>query len=103
MKPDEFHVVEWKPVASGEVRRVRGARKTAEELAEEAEAEAAPEAVLQVRIIDGCNTPGGKSVLLCDEEGKPLPLQRNVVLDQDGDMAQITVTFFIDGERVVFA
>ncbi|MGX1745022.1 MULTISPECIES: hypothetical protein [unclassified Brevundimonas] len=47
-------------------------------------------------------TPTGPKVMLCDEEGAPLPLQRETTINCGIDQIDsITVTFAIDGKRVV--
>lgn len=53
---------------------------------------------LTVRTIE---TPSGPKVMICDEAGEILPMQRETVLRCGIDQIdEITVTFAIDGERV---
>lgn len=54
-----------------------------------------------VKVMDAPAVYGGKAVMLCDDEGKPLPNQvrSNLVCDVDKPSI-IVVTFQIDGERV---
>lgn len=53
---------------------------------------------LVVKISD---TPGGRALLLHDEQGEPLPCQAGIVLRHDvEDIARLTVTFIIDGDEV---
>ena len=53
---------------------------------------------LQIRTIE---TPTGPKVMLCDEGGETLPMQRETVLRCGIDQIdEITVTFAIDGDRV---
>jgi hypothetical protein len=96
----QFHMVEFCSVG-GEKKLVRGKRKTEAELATEAEDQ--PVAALQVRIVQGCPLPGGNALLLCDADGNALPSQVKASLNQSTQGAEITVTFVIDGEDVVFA
>lgn len=106
MSDDEYHMVEFTSVG-GKTQRVRGKRKTDAELQAEAEAEAAQvvaePAVLQVQIVDGCTTQCGKAILLCDQYGIALPGQVRATLDQTEGRTEITVTFLVDGEEVIFA
>ena len=104
MSDDEFHMVEFNSV-DGKTQRVRGKRKTAAEMQGEAEAqeELAMPATLQVRIVEGCGTPNGKAILLCDQHGTALPGQIRAVLDQTEERTEIAVTFLIDGADVILA
>lgn len=53
---------------------------------------------LQIRTIQ---TPGGPKVMLCDENGETLPMQRETILRCGIEQTdEITVTFAIDGKRV---
>ncbi|HMO74076.1 MAG TPA: hypothetical protein PKD48_01900 [Sphingopyxis sp.] len=57
-----------------------------------------------IKIDAASSVPGGKAIVLCDDNGSPLPMQSRVVLSNGVDeMGEITVTFVIDGERVRFA
>lgn len=104
MSDDEYHMVEFNSVG-GKTQRVRGARKTEAELQAEAaeQEEAVVPSTLQVRIVDGCGTPGGKAILLCDQHGTALPGQICAKLDQTEERTEISVTFLVDGEEVIFA
>ena len=104
MSDDEYHMVEFSTV-TGKTQRVRGKRKTDAEIqaeAEEQEDTAVP-AVLQVRIVEGCTTQCGRAILLCDQHGNALPSQVRATLDQTEDRTEISVTFLVDGEEVIFA
>lgn len=104
MSDSEYHMVEFRS-ADGKIQHVRGQRKTDAELQAEADAHEAADrpAMLQVRIVEGCNTPGGKAILLCDQHGNSLPGQIRAVLDQTGERTEISVTFLVDGEEVILA
>lgn len=57
-----------------------------------------------IKIEDAPSVPGGRAIMLCDDQGQPLPMQSRVVLCNGVDeMGEITVTFRIDGEQVRFA
>lgn len=107
MSDSEYHMVEFIPMNGGPVQLVRGRKKTEAELQAEAEAEALPQneesASLLIRVVDGCNTAGGKALLLCDQDGKFLPNQVGATVKQDDGRTEITVTFLVDGEGVGFA
>lgn len=46
----------------------------------------------------------GKQLMLCDENGDPLPRQAHINVNTSGDMAdEVTVRFIIDGDLVKFA
>lgn len=46
--------------------------------------------------------PTGPKVMLCDEQGAPLPMQRETILNCGIEQIDsITVTFAIDGRHVV--
>ena len=55
-----------------------------------------------VKIIDAPAQPGGKAVMLCNDDGAALPQQISVIVDQPLGDATITVQFRIDGEQVRF-
>ncbi|MGV1682916.1 hypothetical protein [Sphingopyxis sp. NJF-3] len=57
-----------------------------------------------IKLDDAPSVPGGRAIVLCDNDGVPLPMQTRTVVDTNvGDFGSITVTFTIDGERVRFA
>lgn len=57
-----------------------------------------------IRIDEASAVAGGRAVLLCDDQGEPLPMQHRVILDQAvGEGSTITVTFHIDGVLVRIA
>lgn len=57
-----------------------------------------------IKIEDAASVPGGRAILLCDDEGNTLPSQIRTVVEAGVDeLGTITVTFQIDGERVRFA
>lgn len=57
-----------------------------------------------IKIHQSAAVAGGRAIMLCDDEGEPLPMQTAVRLDQSmGDASQITVTFAIDGKLVRLA
>lgn len=52
-------------------------------------------------IIRTLQTPTGPKVMLCDERGAPLPMQRETIVNCGIDQVDsISVTFAIDGEEV---
>lgn len=52
-------------------------------------------------IVRTIQTPTGPKVMLCDEQGAPLPMQRETVVTCGIEQIDtITVTFAIDGERI---
>jgi len=54
---------------------------------------------MQVRIVDAPGIPGGKAVVLCDDDGVMLPQQTRVILENGiGELPTITATFVIDGK-----
>jgi hypothetical protein len=54
-----------------------------------------------IKIDEASAMVGGRAVLLCDDDGVPLPMQYRVVLDQAvGEASSITVSFHIDGDKV---
>lgn len=56
---------------------------------------------LTVRIKD---TPTGRHLVLCDERGNILPMQRSVeIADEVGGLPMLTVQFLIDGEEIALA
>ena len=57
-----------------------------------------------IRIMDAAAVAGGKAVLLCDDDGKPLPFQIETMLHAAvGEHGSITVKFQIDGKKIRFA
>ena len=57
-----------------------------------------------IKIEEAASVPGGRAIMLCDDEGMPLPRQIRTTVDTGaGDLGEITVTFSIDGEQVRFA
>ncbi len=58
---------------------------------------------LIIRITDAEAVPGGKSLILCDEDGIPLPGQIGVsATTAIGENSIVTVQFAVDGEKVRF-
>lgn len=52
-------------------------------------------------IVRTIQTPTGPKVMLCDEQGAALPMQRDTVVTCGIEQIDtITVTFAIDGERI---
>lgn len=52
-------------------------------------------------IVRTIQTPTGPKVMLCDEQGAALPMQRETVVTCGIEQIDtITVTFAIDGERI---
>nr|WP_314471051.1 hypothetical protein [uncultured Sphingomonas sp.] len=48
--------------------------------------------------------PGGKCLMLCNDDGTPVPMQVSSVLEQQvGDAATFTVTLAVDGQEVRLA
>lgn len=55
---------------------------------------------LTIRIKD---TPTGRHIALCDENGTMLPMQKTVdIADEAGGMPTLTVRFYIDGDEIAF-
>lgn len=52
-------------------------------------------------IVRTIQTPTGPKVMLCDDQGTALPMQRETVVTCGIEQVDsITVTFLIDGERI---
>ena len=57
-----------------------------------------------VKIVDAPAVGGGRAVVLCDDEEKPLPGQCHTLLECEvGDLPKLTVTFEIDGKIIKLA
>lgn len=57
-----------------------------------------------IKIENAPSVAGGKAIMLCDDQGEPLPMQvRSVLSAGVNEVGEITVTFSIDGDRVRFA
>lgn len=57
-----------------------------------------------IKIEEAASVPGGRAIMLCDDDGNPLPMQLRTVVEAGVDeLGTITVTFQIDGEKVRFA
>ena len=58
---------------------------------------------LLVKIVDDVSIAGGKGVLLCDENGTPLPTQIRASVSNDvGEYPVIDVRLVVDGDKVRF-
>jgi hypothetical protein len=58
--------------------------------------------MLIVKVVEAAGIPGGSAVELCDEHGEPLPNQVSCRLEQAaGERSVLTVSFSIDGEKIV--
>lgn len=57
---------------------------------------------LIAKIVDAAVVPGGRALLLHDEQGVALPNQLIATLEQPGpgERSSVTVTFVIDGDQV---
>lgn len=53
-------------------------------------------------VVKICTIAGDKFLMLCDEQGKPLPNQRMLVLKHDfvRESPEVQVTFVVDSENV---
>lgn len=59
---------------------------------------------LTVRVVDAPLQAGGTAILLCDEDGEPLPSQMDVSISQRAaGVSTITVTLLINGDDIAFA
>lgn len=57
-----------------------------------------------VRVIAAPSVPGKKALALCTEDGEPVGRQRQCTIDcEANEIGLLKVTFFIDGETIVFA
>ena len=57
---------------------------------------------LRIMRVDGANVPGGAALVLCDEEGRMLPEQQAIVLEQEEDeTTTVTVRFAVNGRDVI--
>ena len=56
-----------------------------------------------IKIVDSHIAPGGRAMVLCDDDGKILPNQRGCeVTNHVGEPTIVTVTLQVDGDRVRF-
>lgn len=57
---------------------------------------------MRVELRDCKGVRGGRSLVLIDDDGQPLPNQVHTRVDcpSGGDFPTITVTFVIDGDRI---
>lgn len=57
---------------------------------------------LLVKVVKAEALPGGMAVLLCDDQGDPLPQISAVIRQENGEFSTIEVRLLIDGENVRF-
>lgn len=56
-----------------------------------------------IKVENAASVPGGRAIMLCGDDGTPLPMQTRTVVEAGVDeLGTITVTFQIDGEKVRF-
>lgn len=56
---------------------------------------------LVIKTSDAPNIPGGKALMLYDQDGCLIPNQAAIVhRNAVGELAEVTVTFYVDGDNV---